>query len=172
MEKTARNMLIEYGDNYVGKNYISYGTEWSEKSRTAVISQIMGTDYNTRKKSKISMKNFGLPNVISWFTFLDGKIRGVNDYYDIHMWKDVLSKDEETIQEIYIGTDKGFVEKRYRENKHNPYRLVFQKDPEGQGERDRYRFLGWYKLKNVDFNTGVHIFERVQKDGYLTDNPF
>lgn len=155
-----------------GNIYITCGTEWCGKRQIDDLYQIMGADFNVLIKSKISMKKFGHPKVVSWFTLLDGKLRGINEDYDIHMWKNLLSKDEEVIQEIYVGTDKGFVEKRYRENKHNPYRLVFQGDPENRGEEYRYRFLGWYELKSVDFNTGVHTFERVQKYGYLTDNPF
>lgn len=174
-EETIDEIISRIGnlhmDNYSNhSNYISYGMEWRGKDLVDVINQVLNMGYDGYYQSGVPMKKFGLPNVISWFTYLNGNMHGPSDNY---LWKNYLSKDEEIIQEKYVGNDVHFVEERYKgEKKLRRYRLVFQKDPEGQGERDRYRFLRWYKLESVDFNTGVHIFKRVQKDGYLTDNPF
>lgn len=174
-EETIDEIISRIGnlhmDNYSNhSNYISYGMEWRGENQTDVINQVLGTNYKAWMKSGVPMKKFGLPNVISWFTYLNGNMHGPSDNY---LWKNYLSKDEEIIQEKYVGNDVHFVEERYKgEKKLHRYRLVFQRDPENRGEQYRYRFLGWYKLESVDFNTGVHIFKRVQKDGYLTDNPF
>lgn len=116
------------GDNFSGENYPD------------MINNALGTKYDSYKKASVSLDNFGLPDVIAWFVFMDGSEHG---YPDGYTWKNFLCG--ETIWEEADSEDRRKVIASQDKDGYHPFRLAFQLFHPKAGER-QCRFVGAFTL--------------------------
>lgn len=117
-----------------------------------------GTRFKTYKRSYIELDKLGYPDKgIAWVVFMDGKPHGPNEKY---LWKNRISRDGETIEEEYVGTDKRLVKKYVAENE---IRVSFQRDPFGIRQENLCRFVGVFRISEYrDTEKGfIRIYEKI-----------
>jgi len=103
------------------------------------INRAIGTSYREWLKSRVDLEQFGVPNVIAWFVFMDGSEHGFDDGL---RWENFLSKNGSEILESHVSQSKEMHAKKCSEEGYRPFRLAFQLDPGGSGNRYMCRFAG------------------------------
>ena len=115
------------------------------KSHADMINKAIGTHFYSYMKSSVELSDFGCPNVIAWFVYMDGSVHG---YEDGWRWANRLSLDGNEIDEYNVSDCKEKLKKRRIDDGFNPYRLAFQIDYDETGNRHCCKFVGTFRLKS------------------------
>lgn len=118
---------------------VTYG-----KSHVDMINKAIGTNYFAWQKATVDLEQFGVPDVIAWFVFMDGSEHG---YEEGWRWKNYLSENGEEICEYNVSPSKMAVIAKRNEDGYYPYRLCFRLDPYENGNRHCCRFVGAFTFE-------------------------
>jgi hypothetical protein len=129
------------------------------KSHADMINKAIGTNYYSYMKSSVELSDFGCSNVIAWFVYMDGSIHG---YEDGWRWANRLSLDGLEISEYNVSDSKEKLKKRRVDAGYNPYRLAFQIDHNGTGNKHCCKFVGAFRLKSfIKADASSEMYEKV-----------
>jgi hypothetical protein len=147
-----------------------------------LVNQVLKTNYKAIERCGIDLTNFKAENVIAWFVHMDGKIHGYTG--DDWLWINTVLDNGKYIKEEAICKDYGlFLIKKLRRGI-CPYRLAFQLNPYDNGNKYCCKFLGAYRLKEINDGFTEVIYEKVadevllnqlhekENDYHLTKNDF
>lgn len=119
-------------------NDVTYG-----KNHTDMINKALGANIPFTANAGIEMSEFGAPNVLAWFVYMDGSMHG---YPNGWLWRNYLSPDKTTIREYNVGTSKQEIRNKQLERGFYPYRLAFRLDPYENGDKHCCKFVGAFAL--------------------------
>lgn len=119
---------------------ITYGN-----SHADMINKVLGTSFQSYRKSSIDLGQFGNDGIIAWFVYMDGTRHGTEENY---VWENFLSADENIIKEFSVGETQEKVIRKRRQEGFKPFRLAFQLDPFRNGNRHCCKFIGAFCLNN------------------------
>lgn len=120
----------------------SVGDIFYGNSHTDLINKVIGTKFKGTQRCGIDLADFQCDGVIAWFVFMDGSIHGYEDWH----WSNKISRDGIVIYERNTDHPKKKLEIERLKNGYNPFRLAFQLDPFGTGNRHCCKFVGAFKL--------------------------
>ena len=135
------------------------GEVFRGKSYADMINKAIGTSFTGYLKSGVNLRDFGCPDVIAWFVYMDGSTNGYDDGW---IWKNDISKDGKLIREYNVSKTLEHLNYRRMTTGYKPYRLAFQIDPYQNGEKHCCKFVGAFRFKSfLNDNSSGAIYERV-----------
>ena len=139
--------ILRAGDIFSGRTYAE------------MINKAVGTNHSSWMKSSVNLADFGCPNMIAWFVFMDGSEHGYGEGWK---WANRLSADGKEIDEYNVASSKLQLKKRRVEEGYHPYRLAFQLDPYGENNNHCCRFVGAFRFKSFIRKDGSAVtYEKV-----------
>lgn len=124
-------IVFKYGNIFVGCNYVD------------MINHALGTQYKGWFKASVLLKNLGLRDYMAWFVFINDETHGTPNW----AWQNTLCADGTIVETCVKDSNDKFISDTA---KYPNYRLVFQRDPDGDGSNYKCKFLGVCKLESVD----------------------
>ena len=132
------------------------------KSHADMINKAVGTNYRAWMRSSVDLDDFGCPGMIAWFVYMDGSEHG---YEDGWVWVNKLSMDGKEIDEYNISRLKTQLKEKRSKDGYYPYRLAFQLDPYGDGDKHCCRFVGAFRFKSfIRKDASAVTYEKVMDD--------
>lgn len=142
--------ILRTGETFIGKDY------------TDMINEAIGTKYRHYERSTVDLAQFGVPNVIAWFVYMDGSKHGDPDGLE---WRNILSSDGKIIREHNVSDGKQRLKIRQIEEGYNPYKLCFQLDHNGTGKKNWCKFIGAFRFSRfLEDNLTAFEFVKVMDE--------
>jgi hypothetical protein len=141
------------------------GQIWESDSHTGMINKVLGTNYPAYMRFSVPLSKWGKEG-IAWFAFMDGTVHGHRKDY---LWTNTLSEDGKTICEQSASDNLDYAIEHTRVNGLFPKRLCFQLDPDGTGNRNKCKFVGYFELDTPIVNERMHkrTHQRVSEEFIL-----
>ena len=125
------NYCFNQGDVFEGENYVD------------MINRVLHTAYKGWFKASVLLKDKGLENHMAWFVFINQETHG----YLHWAWQNTIYQDGTIVEKCVRDSDDKF---KQDTTKCPKYRLVFQRDPDGDGSKYKCKFLGVCERISVD----------------------
>ncbi len=137
------------------------GQVWQGESFVDVVNQIFHKNYKNYFRCTVDLNRYG-KDAIAWIVFFDGKPRGTGEKY---VWENRIINEEQIVEE-YVGQKYG-LSAFDKHNINKPLtnitersRLIFQRDPDGRGNKYKVKFLGYYQLEAYDEEEVKRLYQK------------
>lgn len=127
-------MILKPGDMAMGNNYAE------------MINDAIGTKFKRHQKCTVDLANPDYPektDIRAWFVYMDGSVHGFPDGW---LWRNIISPNGKSIKEYNVSPDTTLLKARQNNEGYYPYRLCFQIDPNGMGNKYWCRYVGAFRF--------------------------
>ncbi len=134
-----------------GATLFQLGKTWQGRSKADLINKIFYTNHESFMPAAFFIDKYGADGV-AWIVFINSK--------ENSGWINTLTPSGDIIEE-YVGVDKGKICERFIKKDRKTFcnKLVFQRDPDNNGNIYKAKCLGYYTLKSYDINTLTRIWK-------------
>ncbi len=119
------------GNVFEGRDYVD------------MINHTLGTKYRGWFRASVLLEKMGLKDHMAWFVFINDETHGSLNW----AWQNTMYSDGTIVEKCVRDSDDKFISDTA---KYPSRRLVFKRDPDGDGSFYKCKFLGVCKLVGVD----------------------